>query len=556
MGNGITHLSVGTSLTQAEYESADAHVGGTGRSTTYVIAASDAPAQVQSQADYVMPLSTSDLGAVVNAAYATYKDIFLTEGNYAQTTAIGIPAKGVIRGAGSNTTITLANGFNANSAFYNLSGYGGGDTDIRIKNFTVDGNSAGVTANDRIFFMDGVSNISISDVEITDQKGRGIVIYRSTYADISENYIHDGGSGVGDHGIHIDASSYSSVLKNKISNVTGRGIQIHADAAGDSRYNIVSSNIIQIGASSSVGINAQRDANFLGNNVISNNVVQGNANGYEHYQILDGADNVVSNNVSVDAGENGIIVQGARNIVSENNIINARDNGLQLIGSNNVVSNNIVTSSDNGETGCSGISLEGAGGSNLVVGNLVSDPEGSPTQDYGIRETAPQDSNTIEANDVRDNVIAGILTVGASTKVFGNSGYIAPCEVRTYSGSLTAGNANAITFAWHNPESQDILISKVVLGITTPGGTALSVIQVGIADDATGTNLGSEFFTGIDANSSAVNDSYLAGDTGAQTKWVFCQDSVSATDGWVVGKILTQNAASLAGSYYIEYVGK
>jgi hypothetical protein len=38
--------------------------------------------------------------------------------------------------------------------------------------------------------------------------------------------------------------------------------------------------------------------------------------------------------------------------------------------------------------------------------------------------------------------------------------------------------------------------------------------------------------------------------------WVFEQDSASATDGWIVGQILTQNAASLVGSYYIEYVGK
>ena len=30
----------------------------------------------------------------------------------------------------------------------------------------------------------------------------------------------------------------------------------------------------------------------------------------------------------------------------------------------------------------------------------------------------------------------------------------------------------------------------------------------------------------------------------------------SATDGWVVGKILVANAANLVGSYYVEYVGK
>jgi hypothetical protein len=133
---------------------------------------------------------------------------------------------------------------------------------------------------------------------------------------------------------------------------------------------------------------------------------------------------------------------------------------------------------------------------------------------------------------------------------------IKPGEIRTASGSLTAGNANAIGFSWHNPEAQDIFISKVIVEVTTPGGTALSVLQVGIADDATGTNLGAEYFTGLDLNSAAICDSWNATQTGAQTGLLTLQDSASATDGWIVGKILTQNAASLAGKYYIFYVGK
>jgi hypothetical protein len=133
---------------------------------------------------------------------------------------------------------------------------------------------------------------------------------------------------------------------------------------------------------------------------------------------------------------------------------------------------------------------------------------------------------------------------------------ILPGEIRTASGSLTAGNANAIGFAWHDPEAQDVFISKVVVEVTTPGGTALSVLQVGIADDATGTNLGAEYFTGLDLNSAAICDSWNATQTGAQTGLLTLQDSASATDGWIVGKILTQNAASLAGKYYIFYVGK
>ena len=55
-----------------------------------------------------------------------------------------------------------------------------------------------------------------------------------------------------------------------------------------------------------------------------------------------------------------------------------------------------------------------------------------------------------------------------------------------------------------------------------------------------------------------LHDSYVAAGTsyGTQTIWVGCEDSASATGGWVVGKIDTEIANSLAGSYYIEYVGK
>jgi hypothetical protein len=70
---------------------------------------------------------------------------------------------------------------------------------------------------------------------------------------------------------------------------------------------------------------------------------------------------------------------------------------------------------------------------------------------------------------------------------------------------------------------------------------------------------GAEFFENLLANNAAaIHDSYVAGGTsyGTQTIWVNCQDSASATGGWVVGKIDTEIANALAGTYYIEYIGK
>ena len=137
-----------------------------------------------------------------------------------------------------------------------------------------------------------------------------------------------------------------------------------------------------------------------------------------------------------------------------------------------------------------------------------------------------------------------------------NEGWIKPGEFRNASGVLTSGNANAICFAWNNPEAQDILIKKVVIEVTTAGGTAGSHLDVGIADAAVGTNRGTEFFNDLSLNSILIDDSWVAGDNGTQTKWVFCQDLASATDDWIVGQILDADAASLVGKYYIEYVGR
>jgi hypothetical protein len=114
-------------------------------------------------------------------------------------------------------------------------------------------------------------------------------------------------------------------------------------------------------------------------------------------------------------------------------------------------------------------------------------------------------------------------------------------------------------FAWHNPEAQDILIKKIVINRTAAGGTATAEMNVGIADNGTVDDPGTEFFENLLVNNAAaIHDSYVAGGTsyGTQTIWISCQDSASATGGWIVAKLDTEIANSVAGTYYIEYVGK
>ena len=115
---------------------------------------------------------------------------------------------------------------------------------------------------------------------------------------------------------------------------------------------------------------------------------------------------------------------------------------------------------------------------------------------------------------------------------------------------LASGNANAFAFAVQNPEGVDCVVTNVIVDITTAGGTASSVLDVDVAADATST--GDDIIDGLDLNATGTSDRHAnAGSNGgAPVKW----DKNGGTNDYITGKILVQNAASLAGKVIIEYV--
>ena len=116
--------------------------------------------------------------------------------------------------------------------------------------------------------------------------------------------------------------------------------------------------------------------------------------------------------------------------------------------------------------------------------------------------------------------------------------------------ALTAGNANAFAFAVQNPEGVDCVVTNVVVGLTTAGGTASSVLDVDVAANATST--GDSTIDGLDINQHGAFDRHknAGSNGGAPLKW----DKNGGTNDYVTGKILAQNAASLVGTVIIEYV--
>jgi hypothetical protein len=127
--------------------------------------------------------------------------------------------------------------------------------------------------------------------------------------------------------------------------------------------------------------------------------------------------------------------------------------------------------------------------------------------------------------------------------------------------TVTAGGTNEFTvtvnafaFALACPELQNCLIVKVEADITTTGGTATSTLKIGLGDTATDTSLGAEFFTAIDANAIAIRDSYLAGDSGAQTKYI--PWNYTGTDDYLLGLFETEIANNIVGNILITYMGR
>lgn len=132
----------------------------------------------------------------------------------------------------------------------------------------------------------------------------------------------------------------------------------------------------------------------------------------------------------------------------------------------------------------------------------------------------------------------------ASASELNDAGSFSPYS-RVAAVSLAAvASADDIVFAWENPESTAIIVSRVILDITAAGGTATALIDIGGAADAvTGSD---NLIDGVDADAVATYDN-LQAVTGAGS---FVKVPVGE---FVTGQARVEGAASLEGKAYIYY---
>ena len=161
-------------------------------------------------------------------------------------------------------------------------------------------------------------------------------------------------------------------------------------------------------------------------------------------------------------------------------------------------------------------------------------------------------SNMLESDNVRISEtanFAGIINfpdgqlLSSATDIDNASQYGKYSKVAI--SSLLSGNVDEFAFAWQNTTGEDIIITRVLVDVTTAGGTASATLTVGTA--ATATTEGDDLITGADIDTTAAYDNLDLANEGVAT-------FKKLDDGeFITGRIKTANAASLAGDVYIFY---
>jgi hypothetical protein len=526
----LVNVSIGTD--HIEYQipntsTAADFVVPSGRTATYVIAASDATAQEKAQADYVMPSSSADVGIIITNAIALYGTntwVQLTCGIFEISTQVIMNVAGVrLSGSGNGTygmdSITkIKQSDNSNlSPIIIITA-----TTCTLTDFFINGNSSqNPTAGDAIQI--GNHDCNIHRVDVFYAKGNGFYLADATGTVITNSSAeYCGGSG------YSFATNYS---------ITAWGL--HSAANADRGYKIVQTYDSTFSSCISfINTGSSKSGWYLDTSCHDLNIIGCTADG-DTYGIVSNA--LTNYNINIQAS----------------NIVNCGSDGIfGLLNNWNIIG---CTFKDNGKTTnntFAHINLYTGSKNNIISNNQFKYVSGNKAK-YLVIESATSSENIISYNQMPNIAYATSAVVMYSSQPIGNIGYIAPGEIRTYSGTITATAraANSFPIAWQNPNAQKVLVTRFVIELTAAGGTATAVMDVGLG--ATATTHSDNLLDGIDINTTGFYDSLNDTDNGTNgiSKPQTLDESGGTTD-YITGQILTEKADTLAATYYITVVGR
>ncbi len=479
------------------------------RTATYVVAASDAPAHVKAQADYVCDGVADDveIQAAIGALMSerTWTETVKCFGSFSLANTVTVAS--YTRLDLTEAKISLANGINI-TMFVN-SNRTGAQSHIYILGGEINGNKANQAASGNRLAIDLMSNpgpltyCEIDGVFAHDTDGTGIAISfdnskcairncRVTDARLDGIYYQgDGGIiegnfiyGSGDVGIAVDAVGSEEVIvaNNDVAGSTNSNIGWGPNSTGPI---LIRGNLAHDGASHGFIGQSTPNVNIIGNSAYDN---AGNGFNLEN----DGCDFITldGNSAYSNAQHGFLIVTNPSQLVISNNIA-AWNNRCGLAFYHNIVDvvfiGNIVF--DNGQNpggfDDDGINISDSGvacSNFVIVGNRITDRQGTKTQNAGIQLAGLSTEILISNNDLQGNKTYAINN-GASGTVTkkDNRGYVTENSgASTGTGAqqtvahglaftptrqqiaLTAGSATALPFHSAAPDGTNIYVTATL----------------------------------------------------------------------------------------------
>ena len=116
--------------------------------------------------------------------------------------------------------------------------------------------------------------------------------------------------------------------------------------------------------------------------------------------------------------------------------------------------------------------------------------------------------------------------------------------------AFTNGAADAVAFAWQNPENNKILVVRVVVDVTT-AATLAATLNIGKSNDAI--TDASDIMAAFPINAIAIKD-HLTVAAGIGKGGVHKLDENGGTTDYITGTIKAQNSATTVANIYIEYI--
>lgn len=434
----------------------------TGRGATYVVAASDAPEHVKAQADYVS--SGGDDGVLLNNAVAACPasggTIWLSTGTFEISTTWTINKSITVVGAGNGGAITsgvtiIKQANSANLArIINATG-----NDVNIRDIYVNGNTANNTDGIGIFI--GGANSSIENCFI--RNCQSFSVQTAGYAGYFKHVFCEYGEATAWKDTGHD-NRFVACHGSQCKGATTDGFSTTGYAA---RYEMcVAANVgrdgwnLEAGSYGSTIINCWLAGGFGTTGGAARNAVTIAGSSY----------NIIKGNIFEDMSQS---------------VDNTYDGIWITNSSTGAFSNN-----------------------NIISGNIIRTvaAAGIKTYKYGVDITAGNIGNIVNANQIIGASTLPVYDLGTLTINERNGNYVAPGEIRPYSGSLIAGTVGNAIMAWQNPHSQAMMVTGRTL-ITT-GATAAATGDWGLATTVNVVNDGETTWTAGTHGTAAVNTIY------------------------------------------------